>query len=109
MEGYGIPGQFITTSAEATSKGCLVRESYPKNERLVHFHTPAEAVAHRSNLAEQTINTWKIVTHLQSLTPQHMWPSMVSQGKVSSLFLLGNPILYDGFFVEACQKHSKVW
>ena len=30
VERYDIPGQFITTSAEVTSKGSLVRESYPK-------------------------------------------------------------------------------
>ena len=76
------------------------RRGKGKEERLVHFRNPAEAIAHCSNLAEQTINTWKIVTHIQSLTPQRLWPSTVRQGKVSSLFLLGNPIFYNGFFVE---------
>ena len=73
------------------------RRGKGKEERLVHFSNPAEAIAHGSNLAEQTINTWKIVTHIQSLTPQRLWPSMVKQGKVSSLFLLGNPIFTTGF------------
>ena len=74
-----------------------VRRGKGNNEQVVQFHTTAEAISLDSNLAEQTVNTWKIVQHIQSLTPQRLWPSEVGQGKVSSLYLLGNPIFTTGF------------
>jgi len=74
-----------------------VRRGTGNDEQWVVFHTTAEAVAQDSNLAEQRINTWKLVQHIQSLMPQRLWPCEVGQGKVSSLYLLGNPIFTTGF------------
>ena len=74
-----------------------VRRSTGNDEQWVVFHTTAEAVAQDSNLAGQRINTWKLVQHIQSLTPQRLWPYEVGQGKVSSLYLLGSTSFTTGF------------
>ena len=74
-----------------------VRRGAGKEEKVVHFCNEAEAVADGTNLAEQTITTWKIIQHIQSLTPQRLWPMDVGQGKISAMYLMGNTIFTTGF------------
>lgn len=75
------------------------------DEQWVVFHPTSAAVAQDSNLAEQRKNIWKLVQHIQSLTPQRLWPCEVGQGKVSSLYLLG--IRY-WIFMEACFSATRI-
>ena len=85
-----------------------VRRGTGKDEMIVRFESHAEAEASDTNLAEQTINIWKIIQHIQSLTPQRLWPQDVGQGKVSAMFHLGNPIFTTGFLWRPCFPHQKV-
>lgn len=85
-----------------------VRRGTGKDEMIVHFESHAEAEASDTNLAEQTINIWKIIQHIQSLTPQRLWPQDVGQGKVSAMFHLGNPIFTTGFLWRPSFPHHKV-
>ena len=74
-----------------------VRRCVHGNEVLVQPRTHLEAKAMGITLSELTAQTVWYVKHTAALIDKDLFPSDVQQGKVSALYLMGNPIFTTGF------------
>ena len=78
--------------------GCPpVRRWVDNEEILVQPHDHQEAKSLGITLSELTAQTVWYVKHTAALVDKDIYPKEVQQGKVSSLYLMGNPIWTTGF------------
>ncbi len=74
-----------------------VRRSVDNNEILIQPRSHLEAKSLGITLSEVTAQTVWYVKHTAALLDKDIYPNDIQHGKVSSLYLMGNPIWTTGF------------